>query len=66
MVKKLNDSKVLNIHRAGAGAFEGLVTSHLGEYLSNADAKVREKSTDRRKQRRDDNVGSLKQFGLLC
>ncbi|CAN0410518.1 unnamed protein product, partial [Ectocarpus sp. 12 AP-2014] len=36
---------VLNIHRAGAGAFEGLVTNQLGEYLSNSDSKVRERAT---------------------
>lgn len=33
-------TKVVNIHRAGAGAFEGLVKNNLGEYLSNPDAKV--------------------------
>ena len=32
--------KVVNIHRAGPGAFEGLVTNHMGEYLANPDAKV--------------------------
>lgn len=32
--------QVVNIHRAGSGAFERLVASDLGEYISNADAKV--------------------------
>eukprot|EP00752_Nemacystus_decipiens_P008715 g7777.t1 len=36
---------VVNIHRAGAGAFEGLVANNLGEYLSNSDAKIRERAT---------------------
>eukprot|EP00904_Undaria_pinnatifida_P006781 jgi/Undpi1/3232/HiC_scaffold_15.g06606.m1 len=36
---------VVNIHRAGPGAFENLVTEHMGEYLANPDAKVRERST---------------------
>ena len=36
-------TKVVNIHRAGSGAFERLVSKDLGDYLSNADAKVRVK-----------------------
>ena len=55
--------KVVNIHRAGAGAFEGLVANHLGEYLSNTDAKVgvgqgreRERERDSCAQSREANL----------
>lgn len=41
LVSKMHYSKkVVNIHRAGPGAFERLVSADLGAYLSNADSKV--------------------------
>ncbi|CAM9836875.1 unnamed protein product, partial [Choristocarpus tenellus] len=39
-IQSLN-AVVLNIHRDGKGAFEGLVSTHMGDYITNEDPKAR-------------------------
>lgn len=40
VVARGGGGQVVNIHRAGVGAFEELVSKHLGEYITNEDEKV--------------------------